>query len=237
MDFNVIKDIVNNNNNCIICFEHYYQLGVFTYVSCQKKTITRGPFHERFFHRNSNGWKCHPVLIQTVNNRSLRHFAHATNVLENKCIYMFLHSVQGPFMIPTSQWETTLQCNVVSHWLGAFTKWPLVYGLFDTMVTEFAHFPGDFFREANTTAIWCNKALTKRLPFYRLYLQILHKYFNRKFDFHMKFLWSLLLRIKVPIYFMNQYWILEVEHVHRRKYSNFIISSIVSFPLLHFKTS
>ena len=27
-----------------------------------------------------------------------------------------------------SQWETTLQCNVVSHWLGAFTKWsPCVY--------------------------------------------------------------------------------------------------------------
>ena len=24
-----------------------------------------------------------------------------------------------------SQWEATLQCNVVSHWLGAFTKWSL----------------------------------------------------------------------------------------------------------------
>ena len=24
-----------------------------------------------------------------------------------------------------SQWETMLQCNVVSHWLGAFTKWSL----------------------------------------------------------------------------------------------------------------
>ena len=27
-----------------------------------------------------------------------------------------------------SQWETTLYCNVVSHWLGAYTKWSLVYG-------------------------------------------------------------------------------------------------------------
>ena len=25
-----------------------------------------------------------------------------------------------------SQQETTLQCNVVSHWLGAFTKWSLI---------------------------------------------------------------------------------------------------------------
>ena len=29
------------------------------------------------------------------------------------------------FVYASSQWETTLQCNVVSHWLGAFTKWSL----------------------------------------------------------------------------------------------------------------
>ena len=30
-----------------------------------------------------------------------------------------------PFVNAPSQWETTLQCNVVSHWLGSFTKWSL----------------------------------------------------------------------------------------------------------------
>ena len=30
------------------------------------------------------------------------------------------------FVNVPSQWETTLQCNVVSHWLGAFTKWSLL---------------------------------------------------------------------------------------------------------------
>ena len=30
---------------------------------------------------------------------------------------------QGSFVYATSQWETTLQCNVVFHWLGAFRKW------------------------------------------------------------------------------------------------------------------
>ena len=30
------------------------------------------------------------------------------------------HFVHAP-----KQWETTLQCNVVSHWLGACTKWSL----------------------------------------------------------------------------------------------------------------
>ena len=29
------------------------------------------------------------------------------------------------FVYAPSQWETTLQCNVVSHWLGAYTKWSL----------------------------------------------------------------------------------------------------------------
>ena len=29
-----------------------------------------------------------------------------------------------------SQWETTLHCNVVSHWLGAYTKWSLISGAF-----------------------------------------------------------------------------------------------------------
>ena len=29
------------------------------------------------------------------------------------------------FVFAPSQWETTLHCNVVSHWLGAYTKWSL----------------------------------------------------------------------------------------------------------------
>ena len=29
------------------------------------------------------------------------------------------------FLYAPSQWETTLQCNVVSHWLGALMKWSL----------------------------------------------------------------------------------------------------------------
>ena len=30
------------------------------------------------------------------------------------------------FVYAPSQWETTLQCNVVSHWLDTFIKWSLV---------------------------------------------------------------------------------------------------------------
>ena len=34
---------------------------------------------------------------------------------------------QGSFFNVLSQWETTLHCNVVSHWLGAYTKWFLCW--------------------------------------------------------------------------------------------------------------
>ena len=31
------------------------------------------------------------------------------------------------FVNAPSQWETTLHCNIISHWLGAYTKWSLTY--------------------------------------------------------------------------------------------------------------
>ena len=35
-------------------------------------------------------------------------------------------SIRDHFVCVPSQWETTLQCNVVSHWPGACTKWCLI---------------------------------------------------------------------------------------------------------------
>ena len=41
----------------------------------------------------------------------------------------FVVIIRDYFVYAPSQWETTLQCNVVSHWLGAHTKWSLDSGL------------------------------------------------------------------------------------------------------------
>ena len=38
---------------------------------------------------------------------------------------LMLRSNRDHFVCAPSQWETTLHCNVVSHWLGAHTKWSL----------------------------------------------------------------------------------------------------------------
>ena len=39
------------------------------------------------------------------------------------------YTIRDNFVYAPSQWETTLHCNGFSHWLGVYTKWPL-YGYY-----------------------------------------------------------------------------------------------------------
>ena len=54
-------------------------------------------------------------------------------VMMSNCHTIFLRikpSFGGHFVNASSQWETMLHCNIVSHWLGTCTKWFLsLYGL------------------------------------------------------------------------------------------------------------
>ena len=42
-----------------------------------------------------------------------------------KVWYCLRYHGRDHFVYVPSQWETTLHCNVVSYWLGAYTKWSL----------------------------------------------------------------------------------------------------------------
>ena len=42
---------------------------------------------------------------------------------ESEHIFISGHPYAGIILCVSSQWETTLQCNVFSHWQGACTKW------------------------------------------------------------------------------------------------------------------
>ena len=53
--------------------------------------------------------------------RILTTFAISVQKNDIKCKY------KDYFQHPPSQWEMMLQCNVVSHWLGAYGKWSLKY--------------------------------------------------------------------------------------------------------------
>ena len=55
--------------------------------------------------------------------------------LWTKCI--LLCHIQWFNVNMPSQWKTMLQCNSVSHWLGAFTKWSLHIGANQTSWSTF----------------------------------------------------------------------------------------------------
>ena len=45
------------------------------------------------------------------------------SIISSKC-YPY-YSARDQFLHGPSQWKTVLQCNILSHWLGAYTKWSL----------------------------------------------------------------------------------------------------------------
>ena len=51
------------------------------------------------------------------------------NILE-ETKYIFVCVSCRDHFVP-SQWEKTLHCNVISHWLGAYTKWSLILSFLD----------------------------------------------------------------------------------------------------------
>ena len=68
-------------------------------------------------------WKTRTWNRSTLDVRQIHPEGIHSTVCYNTCI---LHLDRDHFVYAPSQWETTLQCNVVSHWLGAFTKWALL---------------------------------------------------------------------------------------------------------------
>ena len=54
----------------------------------------------------------------------------STNQHNQRLILFIFRTLRDNFVCTPSQWETTLHCNVVSHCLGAYTKWSLRHLLF-----------------------------------------------------------------------------------------------------------
>ena len=59
-----------------------------------------------------------PQCVNTRLEQGMRHH-------QNQCWPSSLMHIRHHFVYAPSQWETTWQCNVVSHWLGTYTKWSL----------------------------------------------------------------------------------------------------------------
>ena len=61
-----------------------------------------------------------PPLISGRHSQPMTFSAGCRHIMQTTHATLRDHFVNAP-----SQWEMTLHCNVVSHWLGAYTKWSL----------------------------------------------------------------------------------------------------------------
>ena len=68
---------------------------------------------------------CHDVIMWKIDFSIW--FLHQASLsrYQQKVIQSLPYIFRDHIVYAPSQWETTLQCNVVSHWLGAYAKWSL----------------------------------------------------------------------------------------------------------------
>ena len=81
--------------------------------SCSTCSMSRTP-------ATSQKWGHKTTIIAHVNNKDcllwhtwLRHLWQGHEAI----------NIRDHFVYTPSQWEMTLQCNVISHWLDAYTRW------------------------------------------------------------------------------------------------------------------
>ena len=90
--------------------------------------------HRGHYDVNVMPWKrAHNTVLSETDeaNCSWLHQCHHCDIQCHSALVKILQrprkywkrSTRNHFVYAPSQWETTLRCNVVSHWLGAYTKW------------------------------------------------------------------------------------------------------------------
>ena len=85
-----------------------------------------------------SGYRGHPRPVSRKNWTELNWtdtMDLVTGSLEIRVLYGWVVGIlsRNNFVYAPSQWETTLHCNIVSHWLDTYTKWSLfeaIWGLF-----------------------------------------------------------------------------------------------------------
>ena len=72
------------------------------------------------------------IIIKAVSickSNSCIHLLHFLSNYSVPILARYTRTSRDDFVYTASQWETTLHCNIVSHWLGAYTKssWNFCY--------------------------------------------------------------------------------------------------------------
>ena len=74
-----------------------------------------------------NQAKCHLKIFKTTSLENWRACVHVNIFEREKQILRVIHNIRADSSLAPSQWETSLQSNIVSHWLGANLEWALQY--------------------------------------------------------------------------------------------------------------
>ena len=130
---NILHKPIYNSTMCQIFNFHKLLLlrKTYVFVFVPRQLCFRDPSREYF-----------PLVVTRVGDVLILYFGEDTeddkSTIELRCITLAVvvpchwafasyepMIYRNHFVYAPSQWETTLQCNVVSHWLGAFTTWSL----------------------------------------------------------------------------------------------------------------
>ena len=99
----------------------------FYFLGCNSDVITNWMVCFRW--ETFDSFMQHDVqeLCRVVSNRSIELSLYCSTFSWTTLtgIYWAYTVIRDHFVYVLSQWETTLQCDIVSHWLGAPTKWSL----------------------------------------------------------------------------------------------------------------
>ena len=76
---------------------------------------------EVWLYHSPSEWYLFTWLIEKKINILYNVFSHWLWPCQDKAYMLWWAFVYAP-----NQWDMMLQCNVVPHWLGAFTKWSLI---------------------------------------------------------------------------------------------------------------
>ena len=94
---------------------HAMSLPISMATSCRQLLQKRNNRDDKMLEGNL----CDGIHIQDTSGQ-IGHYYHIMGYRNS-----FLGVVRDHFVYALRQWETMLQCNVISHWLEAFTKWSL----------------------------------------------------------------------------------------------------------------
>ena len=115
------------------CEKHTFRMLICPVMKRQSVWLLQSNYGFSHFHNEFLRYTPKPMKVTNGISYVISKTCPYSAFIKFKCFYRILywqyiedyirnHSVYAP-----SQWEMALQCNAISHWLGAYTEWSLLH--------------------------------------------------------------------------------------------------------------